>query len=101
MSEIQDEIPDVLGIVREWLEDHGYDGLMNSEQGCCCLIDNLNACSEVFADCEPGKKCAHDPGVECDYDKKEECQCEEEWDYQMYSKKEYDRLCAKEAVHRK
>jgi hypothetical protein len=38
---------------------------------------------------------------ECDYDKKEECQCEEEWDYQMYSKKEYDRLCAKEAVHRK
>jgi len=39
-------------IVREWLEQHGYDGLWSDlgSDGCGCGIDDLFACGEVNAD---------------------------------------------------
>ena len=47
-------MPDVRSIVKEWLQEHGYDGLCND--GCGCFIDDLMCCPEYVARCQPGYK---------------------------------------------
>jgi len=50
--------PTVLEIVRQWLEEHGYDGLYTSN--CGCPIDDLAPCAaedgERFLNCRAGYK---------------------------------------------
>lgn len=41
----------VRDIVRNYLIEHGYNGL-SGEEGCCCKIDNLIPCNEI-EDCYP------------------------------------------------
>ena len=41
----------VYDIVKEYLQSHGYDGLVGL--GCACLLDDLAPCGKV-ADCVPG-----------------------------------------------
>ena len=43
-------------IVREWLENNGYDGLVNRDGECGCPLDDLMPCENSIAglgDCEP------------------------------------------------
>jgi hypothetical protein len=42
----------VRGIVREWLIEHGYDGLYCEE--CACANDDLFPCGDTPDDCEAG-----------------------------------------------
>lgn len=41
-------------IVRNWLIDHGYDGLAKSE--CGCGGDNLFCCNEDSSECMPAMR---------------------------------------------
>jgi len=48
---------DVREIIREYLKDHGFNGLFNETDGCACEVDNLFACSCGYGptgDCQPG-----------------------------------------------
>ncbi len=48
-------------IIKEWLKDHGHDGLVHPETTCGCGIDGLFPCGEYFnVDCEAAynRKCA-------------------------------------------
>lgn len=46
---------DVREIVKEWLKQHGYDGLYNTSGECACIIDDLFPCfSETTCFCKPG-----------------------------------------------
>ena len=43
-------------IVAEWLDSHGYDGLVNVDGECGCPLDDLMPCENTIAglgDCEP------------------------------------------------
>lgn len=43
---------DVHGIVKEYLEENGFDGLYSEE--CACLKDDLMDCGGPCYNCEPG-----------------------------------------------
>ncbi len=58
---------DVKQIVKEYLVEHGYDGLYGEE--CACLIEDLAPCDEMCYDCSPGYK--------------QPCDCEEEHDFHV------------------
>ena len=46
---------DVKQIVKQWLEQNGYDGLY--APGCCaCLVTDFMPCGDACQDCEPGYK---------------------------------------------
>ena len=45
---------DVRGIVREYLEEHGYDGLCTEE--CGCGLEDLFPCDSPYGDCVPAYK---------------------------------------------
>jgi len=53
----------VLDIVRDYLTEHGYDGLCND--GCACEISDLAPCDSTCNDCEPGMKEPCDCGGGC------------------------------------
>lgn len=64
---------DVLGILKQYLIDNGYDGLHTPGE-CACKLDDLWPCGEDLSLCEPGyladcKGCNHyqDHGEECPY----------------------------------
>ena len=60
-----------LQILAEWLKQHGSDGLVNPEAGCCCLVDYLQPCDSWMGDCVPGYRVRSgcDPErYDCDYD---------------------------------
>lgn len=44
----------VYEIVKKHLEEHGFDGLFNSDGECACLASELAPCGGEIADCEPG-----------------------------------------------
>lgn len=48
-------------IVREYLKEHGYDGLF-SEADCACLADDLFPCDSPRDDCQPGHRLPCDCG---------------------------------------
>jgi hypothetical protein len=50
-------------IIREYLEENHFDGLVNPDLECACAIDDLCPC-ESTGDCEPGHK---EP---CDYNER-------------------------------
>lgn len=45
---------DVMDIVRKYIDDNGYDGLINPDDGCSCDKDKLFPCCEYFGGCIPG-----------------------------------------------
>ena len=50
-------MPDVREIVKQWLQEHGYDGLVNEERCLVgCLLDDLIPCGFRCDDCQPGYK---------------------------------------------
>ncbi len=53
-------------IVQEWLEDHGYDGLVADGGVCGCLTDNLIPCDEPCETCIAGYK-GPDPDGESEW----------------------------------
>jgi len=54
-------------IIKEYIEKNGFDGLLNQDEECGCLIDDLFPCTNNFniEDCEPGYK---HPGRSEEYD---------------------------------
>ncbi len=57
-------------IVKEYLKQHGFDGLYNDQ--CGCEVDDLAPCSEFGWDCKPGYKTSCIPEScpadgECDF----------------------------------
>jgi len=46
---------DCKGIIREYLENNGFDGLFFPGE-CCCDLQDLIACNEYCAECQPGYK---------------------------------------------
>ena len=43
-------------IVKQWLEDHGCDGLCDPDFECGCGIDDLNPCGGLCDDCIPARR---------------------------------------------
>ena len=41
-------------IAAEWLEAHGYGGLVSDNAGCGCRLVDIMPCDEPGADCRPG-----------------------------------------------
>lgn len=58
----------VLSILTDYLRANGYDGLWNSEDKCCCPIDDLATCYQegLSVDCAPGYKLPCDCGGGCE-----------------------------------
>lgn len=53
-------------IVKKYLADNGYDGLVMEDGECGCTLDDFQPCGEDFGGCEPAYKGPGIPG-ECDY----------------------------------
>jgi hypothetical protein len=49
-------------IVRQWLEENGYDGLYSPAGECGCPAEELAPCCEAWDDCEPGYRRDCGPG---------------------------------------
>ena len=47
---------EVLDIVVEYLQKNNYDGLVNSNYECGCVIDDIAPCGEINGDCVSGYK---------------------------------------------
>lgn len=41
-------------VLKEWLLEHGYDGLFNSDGECACTLGDLGPCESWPEGCEPG-----------------------------------------------
>jgi len=41
-------------ILEEWLQEHGYDGLVDVDTECYCVIGDLLPCHSYCRFCEPG-----------------------------------------------
>ena len=46
----------VHGIVKKYLRDNGYDGLVQEFSECSCELSDLCPCDNDFGMCEPGYK---------------------------------------------
>jgi len=54
-------------IIELYLDDHDYDGLMNTDEHCGCGGDmGLFLCDESFADCVPAYENPCEPSEHCD-----------------------------------
>ena len=68
-------------IVKQWLVDHGYDGLYNADGECACDTGDIMTCDEPGIDCQPGYKVECPKGYEYDFiitPNKNQTNCEEE-----------------------
>jgi len=43
-------------IVKEWLVNHGYDGLCSPDESCGCGVDDLMPCGADCRNCMPAHK---------------------------------------------
>jgi hypothetical protein len=49
----------VLEIVKDWLKEHGYDGLylpIGDGEACGCSLDDFAPCGEIDGDCQAAYK---------------------------------------------
>lgn len=51
-----------LDIVKLYLENNGFDGLVHNGTECGCHLGDFHLCGESFAECEPAYKHALPPG---------------------------------------
>lgn len=61
---------EVKDIVKKYLEDSGFDGLVHGFDDCGCYNDDLMPCRlEISDDCEPAYKiaCPCDPEEGCEF----------------------------------
>lgn len=72
------EIPDLQMIARQYLLDHGYDGLYNADLECGCVVSDLMPCGNPSMECQAGYVCECPKGSEYDYmvgpSKREACE---------------------------
>jgi hypothetical protein len=54
-------MPNLKEIIKEYLEQHGYDGLYNPSE-CACDQSDLMPCDEPGVECRPGYREDCDPG---------------------------------------
>jgi hypothetical protein len=55
----------VIDIIFGYLDDNGYDGLVDTTEGCGCGKDDLGlCCSEGILQCEPAYKLKYDKDSE-------------------------------------
>jgi len=50
---MRDRSKGIAGLLEDWLETHGYDGLENGWLECECGIDDLIPCGKAPPECEP------------------------------------------------
>lgn len=43
-------------IVKQWLEENGYDGLCNPDDECGCVLEDFMSCGEPGEHCEAGHR---------------------------------------------
>ena len=43
-------------MIKEYLIENGFNGIMNSDHGCDCLVSNLAPCGKSINDCQSGFK---------------------------------------------
>ncbi len=48
-------MPNVTEILAEWLQEHGYDGLLSEDEDCDCTIEELVPCLDVWGICRAGR----------------------------------------------
>jgi len=56
----------VCDILKQWLKDHGHDGLIGPEGECGCGLDDLIPCEDAFDGCCPAYR-GPDPDREGDF----------------------------------
>ena len=61
------ELKTLLGIVKSYLKQNGFDGLYSPAE-CACELDDLMPCDEPRPNCKPGYKVACRCGEECEWD---------------------------------
>jgi len=55
-------------IIKQWLKDNGYDGLVDEPGECGCTLDDFMPCCEGWMlDCEPGYKRPCPGEDKCEY----------------------------------
>lgn len=52
----------VIEIVRDHLKQGGFDGLVQTDAECGCLLGDLAPCGDDFSKCEPGYRGAYTAG---------------------------------------
>jgi len=73
----------VIKIVKQWLTEHGYDGLVNPDAECGCSIDEICPWTDNhWGDCEPAYKVPADADFKANWGE----DCEE-----MFSTKKVER----------
>ena len=48
--------PTAIEIIKHYLIDNDYDGLVNEPIKCGCELSDLQPCGEDFSQCKPGRK---------------------------------------------
>ena len=63
----------IIEIVKAHLEANGFDGLVQEDAECGCLVEDLQPCCGDFGTCEPGYRGMHadEPGEWAIYRTKE------------------------------
>jgi len=56
----------VHSILRRWLGEHGYDGLVSANRDCGCRLEDLTPCQTPCDNCQPGYR-GPDPTGEGDW----------------------------------
>jgi hypothetical protein len=56
----------LIDLTREWLREHGYDGLFNYD-ACACLLDDLMPCDDPRPTCRAGYKTPCTCGEGCEF----------------------------------
>ncbi|KKN98491.1 hypothetical protein LCGC14_0146020 [marine sediment metagenome] len=73
----------VYRIVKKHLIQRGFDGLVSSDSGCSCLIEDLMPCSsEAVISCEPGYRGRCNP---------DDCCLDGDCEYHIYSANHFSR----------
>ena len=54
-------------ILKEWLKDNGYDGLVDDELECVCDLNDLMPCGQPSVHCEAGYKVRAPKGSNVDF----------------------------------
>lgn len=47
---------EIIQIVKDWLENNGYDGLCHPDYECGCQLNDLMPCGDPCSNCVAGRK---------------------------------------------